>query len=55
MYRAVDGKQTNYCDACFSGNYRLGEMLYNITWKGMELSNSGASGKRKEKSSKINN
>ncbi len=24
MYRAVKGAQSNYCDACFSGNYRLG-------------------------------
>jgi amidophosphoribosyltransferase len=24
MYRAVGGARENYCDACFSGNYRLG-------------------------------
>ena len=24
MYRAVQGERENYCDACFSGNYRLG-------------------------------
>lgn len=25
MYRAVQGERVNYCDACFSGNYRLGK------------------------------
>ena len=24
LYRAVQGEQHNFCDACFSGNYRLG-------------------------------
>ncbi len=30
LYKAVNGKQSNFCDACFTGNYRLGEPVTSI-------------------------
>lgn len=30
MYRAVEGQQENYCDACFTNRYRLGEPKLSI-------------------------